>query len=132
MLFRRFLLPALVLITPTPVIAQWREPTVIPVYARSSLSSWETSAIVAKPRLALAETERIPSVVKYAAAGALIGAAVGYGAYLIQENTISHTDHEMDPLVRAGSVSIGTLVGAVVGTLVHDYRARRVRTASGR
>jgi len=123
MLFRR-LFAALLLITPTPLVAQWREPTSIAVYARPTVSRPESSAIVGNPQVTVAETERVPSVVRYGAAGALIGAVLGYGAYLVQENTVSHTDHEMDPLVRAGSVSIGTLLGAVVGTLVHVYRDR--------
>lgn len=125
MLLQRFVLAALLLVTPAPVMAQWREPTLVPIYVRATMSPPVSAAIVARPRLSLAETERIPSVVKYGAAGALIGAALGYGAYVVQENTISHTDHEMDPLVRASSVATGTLLGSVVGTLVHNYRAYR-------
>lgn len=116
------MLAGLLLVAPATGAAQQREAAPIPVHTQPSLFAAERLPPAPGPSLRMPRGERAPGVVRYAAAGALVGGALGFGAYLIQENTVAHTSHEMDPLVRFGSVSIGALVGAVVGTIVHDRR----------
>lgn len=122
MIIRGVVLAGLLFVAPTTGAAQHREAAPIPVYMQPSLFAAERPTPAPGPSLRMPREDRVPGAVRYAAAGALAGAALGFGAYLIQENTVAHTNHEMDPLVRFGSVSIGALVGAVVGTVVHDRR----------
>ena len=118
----RVLVAAILLIAPTTLSAQVREPTPFPASSHPVLFLAQTHSADAAPLLLVHTEKGVPGVVRYAAVGALIGAVAGYGAYLVQENATPHTDHEMDPLVRFGSVSLGALAGAIIGTIVHDRR----------
>ena len=113
------MLAGLLLAAPATGAAQHREAAPIPVYTQPLFAVERPTP---GPSLLVPREERAPGVLTYTAAGALVGAALGYGAYLVQENVVAHSNHEMDPLARFMSVTIGTLVGAVAGTFVYERR----------
>lgn len=126
MIIRSGLLALLLLLVPGTVMAQLAEPSAIPVHVHTRADpfrvEWRDS--VPEPVRPRIEQARGAGPVQHLAVGALAGAALGYGAYLIQENTTPHTSHEMDPLARFAFVSTGTLAGAVAGAFVYYLRTR--------
>lgn len=124
MIILRGLLACLLVLGPGTAMAQVPGPSPAPVRARADPFRAEPRATVREPVRLTIERERGAGAARHLAVGALAGAALGYGAYLIQENTVPHTSHEMDPLARFGFVSIGTLAGAVAGAFVYYRRTR--------
>ena len=122
MIIRSGLLAALLLLAPGTAMAQRPEPLPVPVHAHADPFRVERRDTVAGPMPLTIDQERNAGPVQHMAVGALIGAALGFGAYLIQENTVPHTSHEMDPLVRVSFMSIGTLAGFVAGAFEYYRR----------
>lgn len=118
MLTRWILLAALLLIVPSGAAAQRREPP-LPRFAPPTLAP-ETSP---DPPRALTGM-RAAGPVRHAFVGALAGAAAGFGAYLILEETTPHTDHSDDALVRFAAVTTGAAVGVVAGVVLYAVRNR--------
>lgn len=118
MLIRGIVFAALLLLAPAGAAAQWREPP-LPRLTPPALAA-ESSP---EPPHTL-RRERAAGPVRHAFVGALAGAAAGFGAYLVHEETTRHTDHSYDPLVRFSAVTAGAALGAVAGVVVYAARNR--------
>lgn len=121
MIIRSALLAAL-LLAPGTATAQLSGPSPVPIHAHADPFRVERRDTVPEPVRPGIEQARGAGVVQHVAVGAVVGAALGFGAYLIQENTTPHTSHEMDPLVRFSFMSIGTLAGVVAGAFEYYRR----------
>lgn len=118
MLTRRALFAALLLLSPVGAAAQRRE-TPFPRLPAPVLAA-ESSSGPIRPSIKAGAA----GPVRHALAGALIGAAAGFGTYLVLEETTRHTDHSYDPLVRFTAVTTGAAAGAVAGLVVYAARKR--------
>jgi len=118
---RAFLLIAALLLAPGAASAQWRAAP--PPSVRAPFAAPGTAG---EPRTAAlpAVGEQRSGAGRHLLIGALAGAAVGMGVYVIDEETSSHTDHSYDAVVRFSMVSAGALAGALGGAVMYALRAK--------
>lgn len=121
---RGFLLAVLLSFAPATLMGQRREPVPLPPAAPISVFPKNRDAAPPETPRPEFEQKRVTGVMQHVAIGALAGGTLGFGAYLVQEDTTLHTDHEMDPLVRFGMVAVGTVAGTLSGVIVHGLRTR--------